>query len=134
VWVIDSFRMERSSALYHVQRIHSMTQGARVPIAWPHDGHTHDRGSGLSLSMQYKGFGANMMPSHAQNHGTNSNALEPALEEIRELFYTGKRYPHHQRQGEGCGPRRRAGYGTLKSSCYSLARSALQPGDASGPS
>jgi phage terminase large subunit-like protein len=90
VWVIDSFRMERSSALYHVQRIHSMTQGARIPIAWPHDGHTHDKGSGLSLSMQYKGFGANMMPSHAQNHGTNSNALEPALEEIRELFYTGK--------------------------------------------
>jgi phage terminase large subunit-like protein len=27
VWVIDSFRMERSSALYHVQRIHSMTRG-----------------------------------------------------------------------------------------------------------
>jgi hypothetical protein len=24
IWVIDSFRMERSSALYHVQRIHGM--------------------------------------------------------------------------------------------------------------
>jgi hypothetical protein len=34
--------MERSSALYHVQRIHSMTRGLRIPIAFPHDGHTHD--------------------------------------------------------------------------------------------
>ena len=38
IWVIDSFRMERSSALYHTQRIHSMTRGLRVPVAWPHDG------------------------------------------------------------------------------------------------
>ena len=29
--------MERSSALYHVQRIHSMTRGLKVPIAWRHD-------------------------------------------------------------------------------------------------
>jgi phage terminase large subunit-like protein len=90
VWVLDSFRMERSSALYHVQRIHSMTRGARVPIAWPHDGHTHDKGSGLSLAMQYKHFGANMLPSHAINHGTNNFALEPSLEEIREMIFTGK--------------------------------------------
>src|SRR5262249_14615829 len=64
-WVIDSFRMERSSALYHVQRIHSMTQGLRVPIAWPHDGSQHDKGSGLSLAAQYKAYNANMLPKHA---------------------------------------------------------------------
>jgi phage terminase large subunit-like protein len=90
VWVVDSFRMTRSSALYHVQRIHSMTRGLRVPISWPHDGHTHDKGSGLSLSMQYKNFGANMLASHAVNHGTKTNAIEPSLEEVRELMFTGK--------------------------------------------
>jgi Terminase RNaseH-like domain len=90
IWVIDSFRMERSSALYHVQRIHSMTQGLRVPVAWPHDGATHDKGSGLSLAGQYKGFGANMLPKHATNHGTNQYNVEPALEEIRALMYAGK--------------------------------------------
>jgi Terminase RNaseH-like domain len=87
VWVVDSFRMTRSSALYHVQRIHSMTRGLRVPVAWPHDGHTHDKGSGLALSQQYKGFGANMMPSHAVNHNTKTNAIDPALEEIRQLMF-----------------------------------------------
>jgi phage terminase large subunit-like protein len=90
LWVVDSFRMERSSALYHVDRIHRMTQGLRIPVAWPHDGSTHDKGSGLPLASQYKGFGANMLPKHATNHGTNHNNVEPGLEEIREAMYTGK--------------------------------------------
>ncbi|MDH2400784.1 terminase family protein [Bradyrhizobium sp. SSUT18] len=90
VWLVDSFRMERSSALYHVQRIHAMTRGLRIPVAWPHDGSQHDKGSGLPLADQYKNFGANMMPSHAVNHGTKTNAVEPALAEIRELMFLGK--------------------------------------------
>jgi phage terminase large subunit-like protein len=90
LYVVDSFRMERSSALYHVQRIHSMTRGLRIPIAYPHDGATHDKGSGLGLAAQYKAFGASMMASHAVNHGTKLNSVEPALAEMRELMYTGK--------------------------------------------
>jgi phage terminase large subunit-like protein len=90
IWVIDSFRMERSSALYHVQRIHNMTRGLRIPVAWPHDGAQHDKGSGLTLSMQYKNFGANMMSGHAVNHGTKTNAVEPALEEMREMMFGGR--------------------------------------------
>jgi phage terminase large subunit-like protein len=90
LWVIDSFRMERSSALYHVQRIHSMTGGLRIPVAFPHDGHVHDKGSGLPLAQQYKNFGANMMAKHAINHGTGHFNVEPALEELRELMFAGK--------------------------------------------
>ena len=90
IWVIDSFRMERSSALYHCQRIHSMTRGLKIPIAWPHDGNQHDKGSGLPLAQQYKNFGANMMARHAVNHGTDHNNVEPALEEMRELMYSSK--------------------------------------------
>jgi phage terminase large subunit-like protein len=90
IWVIDSFRLKQSSALYHVQRIHEMTRGLRVPISWPHDGHQHDKGSGLGLADQYKNFGANMLHSHAINHGTKENNVEVALAEIREHMYTGK--------------------------------------------
>jgi hypothetical protein len=82
--------MERSSALYHVQRIHSMTRGLRIPVAWPHDGAQHDKGSGLPLAMQYKSFGAHMLGSHAVNHGTKTNAVEPALAEMREMMFGGK--------------------------------------------
>jgi phage terminase large subunit-like protein len=90
LWVVDSFSMSRSSALYHVQRIHSMTRGLRVPVAWPHDGSTHDKGSGLSLAAQYKAFGANMLPKWVTNHGTTNYTVEPALEEIREMMFAGK--------------------------------------------
>jgi hypothetical protein len=90
IWVVDSFRMDRSSALYHTQRIHSMTRGLRVPIAWPHDGAQHDKGSGLPLAQQYKHFGANMLPKHASNHGTQHNNIEPALEEMHEMMFAGK--------------------------------------------
>src|SRR6516164_4353203 len=67
-----------------------MTRGLKVPIAFPHDGHTHDKGSGLPLAAQYKGFGANMMATHAVNHGTKQNNIEPALEDIREMMFSGK--------------------------------------------
>jgi phage terminase large subunit-like protein len=90
VWAVDSFSMTRSSALYHVQRIHAMTRGLRVPVAWPHDGNQHDKGSGLPLAHQYKSFGANMLAGHAVNHGTKTNAVEPALDEIRNLMFGGK--------------------------------------------
>ena len=91
IWVVESCRMERSSALYHVQRIHAMTNGLRVQVlARPHDGAVHDKGSGLPLAGQYKAFGANMLSSHAINHGTNHFNVEPALEEMRALMFEGK--------------------------------------------
>jgi predicted O-methyltransferase YrrM len=31
-----------------------------------------------------------MLPSFAVNHGTKNNSVEPALEEIRELMFSGK--------------------------------------------
>jgi hypothetical protein len=87
LYVIDSFSMTKSSAMYHVQRIHSMTQGLRVKIAYPHDGSVHDKGSGLSLAGQYKSYGANMADKWALNHGTTNYNVEPALEEIRTMMY-----------------------------------------------
>jgi hypothetical protein len=31
---------------------------------WPHDGHQHDKGSGVQLARQYKSAGLNTHPSH----------------------------------------------------------------------
>jgi hypothetical protein len=57
-FVVDGFRMERSEALYHVKRIASMCRGRRVPIAWPHDGLVHEKGSGVALADVYRRLGA----------------------------------------------------------------------------
>jgi hypothetical protein len=67
-----------------------MTGGLRIPIAWPHDGNVHDKGSGLGLAVQFKSYGANMMPKHAINHGTTDYRVEPGLQEMREMMFTGK--------------------------------------------
>jgi phage terminase large subunit-like protein len=80
-WVIDGFRMERTEAFHHVKRIAGMCRGLRIPIAWPHDGNTHERGSGLPLADVYRRLGAPMLGTHAQNPG-GSLSVEPVIEEM----------------------------------------------------
>ena len=81
-FVIDGFKMERSEALYHVKRIAGMCRGLRIPIAWPHDGYTHEKGSGMALADVYRRVGAPMLRSHAENQGGGYH-VEPAIEEMQ---------------------------------------------------
>jgi hypothetical protein len=90
-YVVDGFKMERSEALYHVKRIASMCRGLRIPIAWPHDGLQHEKGSGMALADVYRRCGAPMLGVHARNHGSDNYHVEPAVEEMigymkRECF------------------------------------------------
>jgi phage terminase large subunit-like protein len=87
--VVDSFTMARSSAVHHVQRIMSMCKGYRIPIAWPHDGLQHERGSGRQIMASYKAYNAPMLSTHAENKG-GGNALEPAVADMYETMATGK--------------------------------------------
>lgn len=80
-YVIDGFKMERSEALYHVKRIAGMCRGLRIPIAWPHDGYTHEKGSGVELAEVYRRVGAPMLGKHAENKGGGYHT-EPAIEEM----------------------------------------------------
>ncbi|MGB6536055.1 MAG: terminase family protein [Xanthobacteraceae bacterium] len=80
-FVVDGFKMERSEALYHVKRIAGMCRGLRIPIAWPHDGLTHEKGSGEALADVYRRLGAPMLGTHAENHGGGYHT-EPAIEEM----------------------------------------------------
>ena len=47
-YVVDGFKMERGEAFYHVKRMAGMCRGLRIPIAWPHDGLQHEKGSGVA--------------------------------------------------------------------------------------
>jgi phage terminase large subunit-like protein len=80
-WVVDGFKMERGEALYHVKRIAGMCRGLRIPIAWPHDGLTHEKGSGIALADVYSRVGAPMLGKHAENKGGGYHT-EPAIEEM----------------------------------------------------
>ena len=90
-YVVDGFKMERGEALYHVKRIAAMCRGLRIPIAWPHDGLTHEKGSGVELAEVYRRQGAPMLATHAENKGGGYHT-EPAIEEMcgymkRGAFY-----------------------------------------------
>jgi phage terminase large subunit-like protein len=88
-YVIDTFTMSRSSAVHHCQRIASMCKGFRIPIAWPHDGMTHEKASGHQLAASYRAYGAPLLPKHAENKG-GGYALEPAIADLYETMATGK--------------------------------------------
>jgi phage terminase large subunit-like protein len=88
-WVVDTFTMQRSSAVHHAQRITSMCKGLRIPVSWPHDGLTHEKASGHQLAASYRACGAFMLPKHAENKG-GGYALEPAIADMYESMATGK--------------------------------------------
>ena len=90
VWVVDSFSVTKTPMLVIAQRLHSLARGLKLPVAYPHDLGIHDRGSGVDLKQQLKNQGVDMMVSHAVNHGTKTNNVEPAIIEIRELIYAGR--------------------------------------------
>jgi phage terminase large subunit-like protein len=90
-FVVDGFKMERSEALYHVKRIAGMCRGLRIPIAWPHDGLQHEKGSGVALADVYRRVGAQMLGSHAENKGGGYH-VEPAIEEMCGFMKRGAFY------------------------------------------
>ena len=55
--------------------------GLRIPIAWPHDGLQHEKGSGMALADVYRRLGAPMLATHAENKGGGYHT-EPAIEEM----------------------------------------------------
>lgn len=63
MYVLASIRMKGAIVLQHAVAIKRIA--ANVPVAWPHDGHVRDRGSGEALAKLYKAEGLNMLGTHA---------------------------------------------------------------------
>lgn len=63
--------------------------GSWIPVAWPHDGFQHDKGSGLQLAEQYRAQGLEMLPEHA-THEAGGFGLEAGIMEMAERMQTGR--------------------------------------------
>lgn len=63
--------------------------GGRVPVAWPQDGHSRDKGSGEALSKQYKAHGLLMLSDHSK-HPDGSNSTEAGIMLMDERMKNGK--------------------------------------------
>ena len=98
IYVLDGFRVEGATKLVHVPRIRAICSDA--PVAWPHDGHDRDKGSGEELAEQYKqpapGMdGLRMLPDHAQFED-GGYSTEAIIVEVTDRENTGRiKYARH---------------------------------------
>lgn len=60
-----------------------------IPVAWPHDGLQHDKGSGATLADQYRDAGLNMLDDKATFEG-GGNGVEAGLSEMLDRMQTGR--------------------------------------------
>lgn len=87
VYVYDCYAVSRETPVVHGAAIKA--RGAWIPVAWPHDGLQHDKGSGEQLAQQYRGQGVAMLPERA-TFADGSNGLEAGVMEMLERMQTGR--------------------------------------------
>jgi len=63
IYVTKEYAAREQTPVIHAAAIKAW--GPWLPVAWPHDGLQHDKGSGLALADQYKAQGLAMLPDKA---------------------------------------------------------------------
>lgn len=69
-YVTDCYKQREATPATHVDAMKPRCGGGEkpwMPVAWPHDGHQHEKGSGIVLKRQYESRGLNMLAQHAQH-------------------------------------------------------------------
>ena len=87
VYVTEEFGIRESSPVMQAPLLAG--KGKWIPIAWPHDGLQHDKGSGEQLAEIYRKHGANLLPERA-TFEDGSNGLEAGIMEMLDRMQTGR--------------------------------------------
>jgi phage terminase large subunit-like protein len=87
VFVTDCHRLAETTPLVHAAAIRD--RGAWIPIAWPHDGLQHDKGSGEQIASLYRAQGLRMLPEHA-TFPDGTNGVEAGLWQMLTRMETGR--------------------------------------------
>lgn len=95
VYVYNEFQLRETTPVMQAPLL--AAKGKWIPIAWPHDGLQHDKGSGEQLAQQYRNGGANMLPERAthapadgQKEGEGGNGLEAGVSDMLDRMQTGR--------------------------------------------
>ncbi len=86
-FVTAAYREAQTTTPIHAAAIRPW--GTAIPVAWPHDGYQHDKGSGDQLSQLYRGHGLAMLPLHATHEG-GGTGVEAGVLEMLERMQTGR--------------------------------------------
>lgn len=87
IYVLETYRAADELPLVHSEAIRRLA--SEVPVAWPHDGHRRDPGSGAQLASLYKKLDLKMLPSHAHFVG-GGFSTEAAVMEMQQRFQEGR--------------------------------------------
>ncbi len=87
IHLLHTVRMKDQLPIQHAAAMKTM--GASVPVAWPHDGHVRDKGSGEPLSTAYRKHGLQMLGVHS-TWPDGSLSTEAAILELQERMTTNR--------------------------------------------
>jgi hypothetical protein len=87
VYVTHDYALKETTPVIHASNIRR--HGTEIPVAWPHDGLQHDKGSGEQLAQQYRNEGLAMLPERA-TFEDGSNGVEAGIMEMLDRMNTGR--------------------------------------------
>lgn len=87
LYVVGEYRQREASPIIHAASIKPW--GAWIPVAWPHDGLQHDKGSGEQLAAQYRAQGLAMTQERA-TFDDGTNGVEAGVSEMLQRMETGR--------------------------------------------
>lgn len=96
VYVTDCWRMRETTPA--AQAPHIIGKGKWIPVAWPHDGLQHDKGSGEQLAQKYRDAGVNMLPERS-TWPDGTNGVEAGIMDMIDRMRSGR-----WRVFKTCGP------------------------------
>ena len=90
VYVVAEHRLKNAPIPQHAAAIRAWHPD--IPVAWPHDAHSRDKGSGEVIKTQYKNQQCKMMPEHAQfsKDQGGGNSVEAGLSDMNDRMRTGR--------------------------------------------
>lgn len=88
VHVTDCYRAREATPVIVAAAV--KPRGKWIPIAWPHDGLQHDKGSGKQLAELYREQDLKMLPEHATFGDDRGYGLEAGVIEMLDRMQTGR--------------------------------------------
>lgn len=86
-YLVGEYRQREASPIIHSAAIKPW--GDWIPVAWPHDGLQHDKGSGEQLAAQYRAQGLNLLPERA-TFDDGTNGVEAGVSDMLQRMQTGR--------------------------------------------
>ena len=88
VYIVKAFRQREQTPIIHAAAIRAWGSDW-VPVAWPHDGLQHDKGSGDQLAQQYRQQKLSMLPERA-TFPDGGSGVEAGLMAMLDRMQTGR--------------------------------------------